>query len=746
LLQQADKHLQARNYHAAQTACEQALRKAPRHPDALMLAGVVQLALGQPERAIPLLEQTLRADPRHGAALEHLGLACLMLGRFAEAEQTLSKASTLSGAPASVHMRLGIAILEQGRPQEALPLLSRAAAAHGADADAWLNLGRTHAILGEPAAAQAAFESALRMAPHRPEPAHNLGLMALEARDLPQAQRWFEQALACAPEFVDARLQLAIVAQRQSQYERAVAYLRQVLELDVRNDAAEAALASVLFQIGRLDEARAAVERCLARNPANVAAIGTLANVLLARAALAPAIEILEAGWARTGDGGLLGMLVYLLRQACDWERWHAAWSDLQRLLASNSDVGSPFWLLCEPLGNEALLDYTRGWADTRFGPTLPRPTVLAGAGTTRRLRIGYLSSDLHEHATAYLIADVIERHDRERFEVFAYSYGPEDGSPMRARLRAAFEHFVDIAQMPDEAAANRIHADGLDLLIDLKGYTLGDRLAIMARRPCAVQATWLGYPGTTAAAFIDYVIADPVVIPESHEPWYTERVARMPMCYQPNDRARVVAEPKRRSTYGLPDDNWVFCCFNQTYKITQEVFAVWMRLLQQVPGSVLWLLESNDLAAKHLARAAQSLGIEPARIVFAPRLPNAEHLARYRVADLALDTFPYTSHTTMSDALWCGCPAIGLCGETFAARVSASLLHAAGLPELVTRTLEEYERLAVKIATDLDYSRGVRSRVVKSRNESALFDSPRFAQDLEALFEQMLAEHTPNG
>jgi predicted O-linked N-acetylglucosamine transferase (SPINDLY family) len=304
----------------------------------------------------------------------------------------------------------------------------------------------------------------------------------------------------------------------------------------------------------------------------------------------------------------------------------------------------------------------------------------------------------------------------------------------MRPRLRAACEHFIDIAWEPDDVAAARIRSDELDILVDLKGYTAGDRLTIMARRPCDVQVTWLGYPGTTGAEFIDYLIADAFIIPPGQESAYSERIVRMPHCYQPNDRKRPIGEPRSRSEYGIPEHAFVFCCFNQTYKITPDVFAVWMRLLQNVPGSVLWLLESNRWAKQELVKRAEDHGVAE-RLVFASRVPYAAHLARYRIADLALDTFPYTSHTILSDALWCGCPTVGLCGETFAARVSGSLLTAAGLPDLATYSLADYEALAYRLATDPLFQREIRARVAQARDHSRLFDSTQFTRDLEGVY-----------
>jgi predicted O-linked N-acetylglucosamine transferase (SPINDLY family) len=265
-----------------------------------------------------------------------------------------------------------------------------------------------------------------------------------------------------------------------------------------------------------------------------------------------------------------------------------------------------------------------------------------------------------------------------------------------------------------------------------------------MARRPCDVQVTWLGYPGTTGAAFMDYLIADAFIIPPGQESAYSERIVRMPHCYQPNDRKRAIAEPLPRSEYGIPEDAFVFCCFNQTYKITPDVFAAWIRLLRNVPGSVLWLVDSNRWAKQELLERAQAQGVAAERLVFASRVPYAAHLARYRVADLALDTFPYTSHTILSDALWCGCPTVGLCGETFASRVSGSLLTAAGLPDLVTYSLGDYEQLAYRIASEPSLLREIRARVAHAKDRSPLFDSTAFTRDLERLYMRLAKQDLP--
>jgi predicted O-linked N-acetylglucosamine transferase (SPINDLY family) len=328
-----------------------------------------------------------------------------------------------------------------------------------------------------------------------------------------------------------------------------------------------------------------------------------------------------------------------------------------------------------------------------------------------------------------------LEHHDRERFEIFAYSHGPEDGSAARSRVIKACEQFFDVAWEPDDVLVRRIQNDAIDILVDLKGYTVGARTAILARRPCPVQINWLGYPGTMGAGFIDYLIADDFIVPAGSQSAYSERVLYLAPGWQCNDHSRPLIAPLSRAEYGLPQNGFVFCCFNQAVKITPQVFSSWMNLLRRVPHGVLWLAEDNPLATRNLVAAANEHGIDPLRLVFAPRLPYDRHLARYRVADLALDTFPYTSHTTASDALWLGCPLVALCGETFAARVSGSILRACSLPELITDSLADYESLAYRFAVDPDFATTMRARLASARLTSPLFDAAAYARNLERLY-----------
>ena len=356
-------------------------------------------------------------------------------------------------------------------------------------------------------------------------------------------------------------------------------------------------------------------------------------------------------------------------------------------------------------------------------------------------IRIGYLSSDFHQHATSLLMVEMLEAHDRDDFTLHAYSSGADDGLGMRQRLCARFDSFTDIRAMDDMQAARAIHADGIDILVDLKGFTAGSRTELLTYRPAPVQVSFLGYPGTVGGDFCDYLISDSFVIPAGASADYSESVARLPDSYQPHGRQARPGVGPSRSTVGLPEQGLVFCCFNQAFKFTPAVFDVWCALLDRTAGSVLWLLH-DDRAEGNLRREAMRRGIRPDRLVFAPDRPQAEHLARLSLADLVLDTLPYNAHTTASDALWVGVPVLTCAGDTFAARVAGSLLRAVGLSELITHSLEDYADLALSLAGDPARLAGLRRRLLAQRMSAPLFDVPRYTASLEALFRGMWHRH----
>ncbi len=358
-------------------------------------------------------------------------------------------------------------------------------------------------------------------------------------------------------------------------------------------------------------------------------------------------------------------------------------------------------------------------------------------------MRLAYLSADFREHATAFLAAELFERHDRRRFDLYAISWGRGDGSALRKRLERAFDRFIDVRDSSDLDVAREMRDLEIDIAVDLNGFFEGCRPGILARRPAPIQVNYLGYPASMGADYIDYIVVDPFIVAPDQQQFFAERLAFLPECYQPNDRLRPIAEhtPSRRDC-GLPDRGLVFAAFNSPYKITPAVFDIWMRLLQSVPSAVLWLLRDNPWVEGNLRREAQARGVASERLVFAPRAYLPDHLARHRLADLFLDTFPCNAHTTASDALWAGLPLLTCAGRSFAARVAGSLLHAIGLPELVTTSPADYEALALALARSPERLAALRDRLRANRATSPLFDAGRLARHLEAAYLEMYRLH----
>jgi predicted O-linked N-acetylglucosamine transferase (SPINDLY family) len=540
----------------------------------------------------------------------------------------------------------------------------------------------------------------------------------------------------------DARNTLGVVLAGQARHDEALAEFRAAVRLAPRSAEALNNLSNALSQAGRHDEALPVLQEVLALDPQLAEAHYNLATVLQvlkrhdeAAAALRRVLELApRMSYA-------LGYLVWNRLAVC---RWHGLEAEIEALRAQVCEEGiaaEPFAFLAVSASPEE--QQSCGRAHAREQHVTGTPSARSGRqhkhSGRERIRLAYLSADYCEHATAYLAAGLFERHDRRAFEVIGISYGADDGSPMRHRLERAFDRFVDVRAHGDEEAARLLRELEVDIAVDLKGYTTGARPGILAQRAAPVQAAWLGYPGTLGAAGIDYLIADRTVVPEGAERFYDEQVVFLPDCYQVNDSGRAIAEhAASRAGAGLPEDGFVFCCFNNSYKIAPSVFTLWMRLLAAVPGSVLWLLQDSAAAAENLRGAACAAGIDPARLVFAGRLPHAEHLARHRVADLFLDTLPYNAHTTASDALWAGLPVLTCAGTTFAGRVGASLLRAVGLSELITSTSDEYMTLALELARDRSRLGAVRAKLARNRAAAPLFDTERFRRGLESAYRTM--------
>ncbi len=452
------------------------------------------------------------------------------------------------------------------------------------------------------------------------------------------------------------------------------------------------------------------------------------------------ALDLLRQGIRRyPGHARLLARYTARTRLLADWR---AGAPNIAALIAAGGG-GWPLYLCEEPAlhraaaAAQAAHNAKEAVTPFRHGP----------AAAKKPLRIGYLSADFRAHQTSQLIAELFERHDRCRVAVTGYSLRASDGSPLRRRIEAGFDRFVDLSDVADAEAAGRIHRDGTDILVDLNGYWRGARSGILARRPAPVQVSFLAFPGTMAADFIDYMIGDPIVFGDGAAEQFTERLVVLPDTYQPNDSRQAIASPPpTRSEVGLPPGSFVYCCFNFPQKLSPDMFDRWMRLLRETDGAVLWLLAPRMGVADNLRREAVARGVDPARLVFAPRLPLADHLARLSLADLALDTLPCGAHKTASDALWAGVPMVTCLGKSFAGRVGASLLNAVGLPELITPDLDAYETLALRLAHEADLLASFRQRLAANRLTTPLFDCARYTRHLEIAYATMWAIHCDGG
>jgi predicted O-linked N-acetylglucosamine transferase (SPINDLY family) len=598
-----------------------------------------------------------------------------------------------------------------------------------------------HGKAGRWTQAESASARAVRMAPGEAVYWVNLAQARRKLGDLTGALAACDGALRADPRFVLARQIRVAVLMDRHRYEDLLEDAEVVARRPGAGHDSWLDYGIALERTNRHVAAVGALLQALSLKPDCFEAYIVLCNAFDRLKLNAEAVECvrtavaLQPGW----PAGLAGIVHHSLH-ACDWRQLDEDLAALARRLEQPGPIDvNPFMFLSFGADAATQRRIFAEHARLRYAavaplPPPPAPTLPPPA----RVRVAYLSNDFHTHATALLIVQVLELHDRSRIDVRLYSYGSDDGSPLRRRLEAAGEAFVDISGLSEPEAAQRIRDDGVEILVDLKGYTMHARTAIMARRPAPVQVAWLGFPGTMAAPFIDYAIVDPVVVPPSMAEGFSEALAWLPDCYQPNDRLREVGTPPGRAACGLPDDGFVFCCFNHTYKIRPDTFDVWCRLLAEVPGSVLWLLASNAQAEGNLRREAAARGIEPSRIVFAPVVKPPEHLARLSHADLFLDTLPINAHTTASDALWVGVPVLTCTGAAFVGRVAASLLNAVGLPELAVEDLAAYERLARALATDPARLAALRARLRDGRETAPLFDSARTARELDALYLRM--------
>lgn len=686
--------------------CLQALALAPQVPEAWYNLAMAYRGLGRTPEAIEALGGGVAVAQDNPEALNSLGDQLLRLGRIAEAKRCFERAVELLPGFAYAYSNLGIVLQKEKRFERAEACLRKAIALQP-------DLAQAHANLAGVLNAWRRFEAALDAA---------------------------DAALALDDGLLEAWVNRSLTLYELGDYTDAERSARRAIELDSHKSEAWDNLAVILRRDGRNVESERAAREAVALDANSSESWANLGSALLGQKRYAES----EACFRRSMQSGQgvfpLGGVVQSSLAVCRWDRFAADLSLLVSQIRRGNHVCGPFNVLC--LIDAPDLQYR---AARLFAGRLAQQKndlgPVSSCARGEKIRIGYFSADFHNHATSYLMAGLFELHDKAAFELIGFSFGPDRDDAMRRRVASAFDRFIDVRDRSDKEIAQLARELGIDIAVDLKGYTEYGRVGIFTYRAAPVQVSYLGFPGTLGTDFMDYLIADPTLIPVASRAHYSEKIVYMPHSYQVNDSRREVAEvPLSRATAGLPEDAFVFCCFNANYKILPETFDCWMRILAALPGAVLWLFEGHPESAVNLRREAERRGVAGERLIFAEPLPPAEHLARVGLADLFLDTRPCNAHTTASDALWAGVPVLTWLGRAFASRVAASLLKAVGLPEMIAETQKAYEALAVELARDPVRLAALREKLVTQRAHAPLFDTRRFARDLESAYRTMHA------
>ena len=567
----------------------------------------------------------------------------------------------------------------------------------------------------------------------------NRGMALRELNRLDEAVASYDQAIALKPDYADAYYNRGNALKGLRRLDDALASYDRALAL--RPDDAEAYFnrGHALQELKRLDDALASYDRAIALNPDYAEAYNNRGIALQELKRLDDALASYEKALALKPDFEFLsGTLLHCKMKLCNWHGLAENLTNLEtdiRFLKKTTPPLAALALLDLPELHKQVAEI---YAETTH-PKMERLGSIEKRARHDRIRVGYFSADFHNHAVSYLMAELFEVHDPARFELFGFSFGPDVQDEMRTRVSAAFDTFIDVRDKSDLEVAGYARELGIDIAVNLSGFTGDSRPGIFAQRSAPIQVSYLGYPGTMGTEYMDYIVADKIVIPTERQSDYTEKVVYLPHSFLVNDSTRKVSERVfTRQEFGLPDSGFVYCCFNNSYKILPSTFDCWMRILKAVKGSVLWLRVDNPTAAQNLRQEAETRGVEPGRLLFAHSIPMDEHLARQRVADLFLDTLPYNAHTTASDALWAGLPVLTGMGRSFAGRVAASLLTAIDLPELITQTESEYEALAIALASDPGRVAQIKHKLELNRRTSPLFNTKQFTRDLESAYEAM--------
>jgi predicted O-linked N-acetylglucosamine transferase (SPINDLY family) len=674
-------------------------------------------------------------DPRAAAAFQR-GVALHRQGRLNDAKQSYESAVRWNPRHGEALHLLGLLALDAGDPDRAVQLIGKALSIHPRNAVMQVHQGMALHSVARYEAAIACYDEAIRLSPNDANAHEHRGHAQGALRQWTAALESYDKAIALGPDRSDAHNSRGTALYYLQRPEDAIASYERAIAANLHNAQAYNNLANILRENMRYGAAIASYDKAIALNPNYADAYYNRGNALREVEDFPAAIASYDKAAALNPDfRSLYAVRCYTRMQVCDWHDLDTEVTAVARRIEHGEEASNPFFVLALTGAAELQKKAAEAWAREEYPPNPAFPAI-SKLPRRDKMRVAYFSADFHNHATMHLMAGLFEAHDRATFELTAFSFGPASQDGMRKRVTDVCEDFVDVRNRSDRDVALLARDRQIDIAVDLKGFTRDHRAGIFACRAAPLQVSYLGYPGTMGAPYMDYLIADRTLIPDGSAHHYTENIIYLPHSYQVNDRQRAISDRAfSRDELGLPQTGFVFCCFNSNYKITPGIFDSWMRILGRVEGSVLWLLEDNPTAAGNLRREAHRRGTDAGRLVFGKSLALSEHLARHRVANLFLDTLPYAAHTTASDALWAGLPVLTWAGDAFAGKVAASLLNAIGLPELIASTREQYENMAVELATSPERLQKITDTLSANRLICPLFDTRLFTRNIEAAY-----------
>lgn len=679
----------------------------------------------------------LKMQPLHFDALQLKGLLLAQSGKPAEAVKYLHAALEINPNEPAVNNNLGITFHDLGKHELAIERYNKAIFVKPNYDEAFYNRGLAYQSLGNLELAQADYQKTSQINPRHIGALTNLGNVLQLKKEYERAMICYETAISLNANFAQPFNNRGNLYHDLQMYENALGDYASALKINPNYAEALSNCGNTLHALKKFDEALKSYDFAISLSSNYVDVRYNRANLLCELGRYDEALKDFEIAMTINHQFPYLkGVRLATKMRICNWEKYEEDFLDLKESIMNSQRVSQPFWLFPLTDSLDIQKKVAQIWVEDKHPQVAGESIVYSRRSPDKKIKIAYFSADFHEHATMYLMAQLFELHDKSKFELVGFSFGPNTNDVMRERAVKAFDYFYDVRDQTDQQVATLSRDIGVDIAVDLKGFTQNYRAGIFAHRAAPIQINYLGYPGTMSTKYMDYIIADRVIIPESLQGNYQERVLYMPSSYQANDGARKISENNySRDDFGLPNQGFVFCSFNNNYKITPSIFDSWVKILNQVEGSVLWLLEDNPWASINLRKEASARGLDPERLIFAKRMPLAEHLARHRLADLFLDTFPCNAHTTASDALWAGLPLITMAGEAFASRVAASLLHAVDLPDLVTKNQKQYEDLAISLGSDVQKLQSIKSRLSENVAQSPLFDIKKYTLDLESLY-----------